>query len=269
MLPFLVVMWSLAGALYPAIDVTAGEKERGTLETLLVSPASRAEIVWGKFLAVWGASSATTLWNLLGLGASFGLLRLLLPVDIVRPAAWAWCAFFSLPLSALFSAICLAVGVYARSTKEGQYYLMPLVLLTVLLVFTGLTPGVELTLFYSLVPVTGVALLQQRLMSAGSFDQVPWAYLVPVFASLTLSIGLALALGGQPLPAGRGAVPVIRNLYMVELAVADWAAAVAWYRDVLELQVVLQDDARRFALMGAVPGVSPSRKAGRSRGRCC
>lgn len=191
-LPFLIVMWSLAGALYPAIDLGAGEKERGTLETLLVSPAGRDEIVWGKFLAIWVASTATTLWNLLGLSLSFGLLRLLLPIDIIRPAAWLWCGLLVVPLSALFSAICLAVGVYARSTKEGQYYLMPLVLLTLLLTFVSLVPGVELTLFYSLVPITGVALLQQRLMTSGNLERVPWLYFVPVFASLGVCIWLAL-----------------------------------------------------------------------------
>ncbi len=191
-LPFLVVMWALAGALYPAVDLAAGEKERGTLETILVSPASRSEIVWGKFFAVWTSSTATTLWNLLGLVASFACLRLLLPMEIIRPMALLWSAFFVLPLSALFSAICLAVGVYARSTKEGQYYLMPLVLGTTLLVFVALAPGVELTPFYSVVPVTGAALFQQRLMTAHSLDQVPWLYAVPVFASLGVSIWLAL-----------------------------------------------------------------------------
>src|SRR5262249_25558657 len=59
--PFLLVMWSLAGALYPAVDLCAGEKERGTMETLLISPASREEIVWGKFLTIWIFSAATAL----------------------------------------------------------------------------------------------------------------------------------------------------------------------------------------------------------------
>lgn len=191
-LPFLVVMWSLAGALYPAIDLGAGEKERGTLETLLVSPSTRAEIVWGKFLAIWTSSAVTTWWNLLGLYASFSLLRFLLPLDLLRPAAWVWSGILVIPLSALFSAICLSIGVYARSTKEGQYYLMPLVLATVVLVFLALMPGAELTLFHSLVPVTGVALLQQRLMSASSVEQVPWLFFVPVMASLGACIWLAL-----------------------------------------------------------------------------
>src|SRR5207302_3855379 len=57
--PFLLVMWSLAGALYPAVDLCAGEKERGTMETLLISPVSREELVFGKFLTIWLLSAAT------------------------------------------------------------------------------------------------------------------------------------------------------------------------------------------------------------------
>jgi sodium transport system permease protein len=191
-LPFLIVMWSLAGALYPAVDAAAGEKERGTLETLLVSPATRAEIVWGKFLAVWLASTVTTWWNLLGLTSCFLVVRTLLPLDVLRPAGLAACAVMVLPLSALFAAICLPVGVYARSTKEGQYYLMPLLLGTVLLVFAAMAPDVELTALTGLIPVTGAVLLQQRLMTAGTVEQIPWAQLPPVLLSLAASIGLAL-----------------------------------------------------------------------------
>ncbi len=66
--PFLLVMMSLTGAFYPAIDLCAGEKERGTMETLLISPASRAEIVMGKFLTVVLASMMTALLNLVSMG---------------------------------------------------------------------------------------------------------------------------------------------------------------------------------------------------------
>lgn len=191
-LPFLIVMWSLAGALYPAVDVGAGEKERGTLETLLVSPATRMEIVYGKFLAVWVASTATTLWNLLGVAGSFFLVRLFLPLDVLRPTGLIGSAIMVLPLAALFSAVCLPVGVYARSTKEGQYYLMPLLLGTVVLVFWALAPDMELNWWSSLVPVTGAVLLQQRLMTAISLGQVPWRFLLPVLVGLLLWIWLAL-----------------------------------------------------------------------------
>ena len=66
--PFLLVMMSLTGAFYPAIDLCAGEKERGTMETLLISPASRAELVLGKFLTVMLASVTTALLNLVSMG---------------------------------------------------------------------------------------------------------------------------------------------------------------------------------------------------------
>ena len=58
-LPFVLLIWALTGAFYPAIDLCAGEKERGTLETLLSSPAERIEIVWGKLLTIMIFSMAT------------------------------------------------------------------------------------------------------------------------------------------------------------------------------------------------------------------
>src|SRR5205823_15111738 len=69
-LPFIVMIWALTGAFYPAVDLCAGEKERGTLETLLCSPAARSEIVWGKLLSVMSFSSATALLNLVSMTAS-------------------------------------------------------------------------------------------------------------------------------------------------------------------------------------------------------
>ena len=86
-LPFVLIMWALAGALYPAIDVCAGEKERGTLETLLLSPARRSEIVVGKFLAVWVFSGATAGWNFAWLGGAGWLAEAWLPVPLLRPPA--------------------------------------------------------------------------------------------------------------------------------------------------------------------------------------
>src|SRR5205807_9288208 len=68
--PFMLVMWSLAGALYPAVDLCAGEKERGTMETLLISPAGREEIVLGKFLTIWVFSAASALFNLMSMGVT-------------------------------------------------------------------------------------------------------------------------------------------------------------------------------------------------------
>jgi sodium transport system permease protein len=190
--PFLLVMWSLTGALYPAVDLCAGEKERGTMETLLISPASREEIVYGKFLTIWVFSGSTALLNLLSMGLTTLVFSRQLPVAVVRPGAVAWCVLLVLPLSAFFSALCLSVGAYARSTKEGQYYLMPLFLVTMPLIFLTLAPGVELNAFYAMVPVTGVALLLQRLLMASTLEQVPWGYFGPVLAPIVLYGWLAL-----------------------------------------------------------------------------
>jgi sodium transport system permease protein len=190
--PFMLVLWSLAGALYPAVDLCAGEKERGTMETLLITPASREEIVWGKFLTIWVFSAATTLLNLASMGVSTWQFSNVLPGDSLRPAPLLWCAVLLLPMSAFFSALCLAIGAYARSSKEGQYYLMPLFLLSMPLIFLTLAPGVELNAFYSMVPVTGVALLLQRLMTASSAEQIPWIYFGPVLVPTLFYSWLAL-----------------------------------------------------------------------------
>jgi len=190
--PFMLVMWSLAGALYPAVDVCAGEKERGTMETLLITPAGRAEIVLGKFLTIWVFSAASALLNLLSMGITTWQFSAHMPAGTLPIGALLWCVILSLPLSALFSAVSLAIGAYARSSKESQYYLMPLFLVTMPLIFLTLAPGVELNPFYSLVPVTGVALLMQRLMTATSLDQVPWLYFIPVLAPIALYSWLAL-----------------------------------------------------------------------------
>jgi sodium transport system permease protein len=191
-IPFMIVMWSLAGALYPAVDLCAGEKERGTMETLLISPAGREEIVVGKFLTIWFFSAVTALLNLLSLGATTWQFRGMLPGEALRPGPLLWCVVLVLPLSAFFSAISLAVGAYARSSKEGQYYLMPLFLVTMPFVFLSLAPGVELNPFYCMVPVTGVALLMQRFMITTSPDEIAYFYLVPVLAPMALYGWLAL-----------------------------------------------------------------------------
>jgi sodium transport system permease protein len=191
--PFVLVMWSLAGALYPAVDVCAGEKERGTMETLLISPAGRAEIVLGKFLTIWVFSTATALLNLGSMGLTTWRFGNLLAADAtLRPAALFWAVALLLPLSAFFSAICLAIGAYARSSKEGQYYLMPLFLVTLPLILLTLAPGVELNHFYSMVPVTGVALLLQKLIAVKPPEGDLWGYFVPVLAPMVVYSWLAL-----------------------------------------------------------------------------
>ncbi|MDR3618708.1 MAG: ABC transporter permease subunit [Paludisphaera borealis] len=175
--PFLLVMMSLTGAFYPAVDLCAGEKERGTMETLLISPASRAEIVVGKFLCVLLASVTTAVLNLASMGltglqmaqraTSFGGVPARHAASALAPPTLQstfWMIILLIPLAAFFSAVCVALAVLARSMKEGQYYMTPLYLVCLPLIFLTLAPGIELNLFYSIVPVTGVALLLRALI---------------------------------------------------------------------------------------------------------
>src|SRR5205807_1832895 len=104
--PFMLVMWSLAGALYPAVDLCAGEKERGTMETLLISPAGREEIVWGKFLTIWVFSAATALLNLLSMAVTTSWqFAALMPGSAFSGWALFWSVVLLMPLSAFFSAV--------------------------------------------------------------------------------------------------------------------------------------------------------------------
>lgn len=192
-LPFVLLIWALTGAFYPAIDLCAGEKERGTLETLLSSPAERSEIVWGKLLTIMVFSVATASLNLLSMGltGTFVISQLNLgplssgaAMSLPPWSALGWLAIALLPVSALFSALCLALAAFARSTKEGQYYLMPLVLICMPLMVLPMAPGVELTLGNSLIPVTGVVLLLRTLLEGKYMLALP--FILPV-AIVTIS----------------------------------------------------------------------------------
>jgi sodium transport system permease protein len=199
-LPFVLFIWALTGAFYPAVDLCAGEKERGTLETLLSSPATRPEIVWGKLLTVMTFSMATALLNLVSLGItahyiivqlqSMPLLGGMEGFDLPPLAATCWLLAALVPISALFSALCLAFAAFARSTKEGQYYLMPLLLVTMPLMMLPMAPGAELNLGNSLIPVTGVVLLLKGLVQGNYAEVLP--YVVPVCGMTLICCHLAI-----------------------------------------------------------------------------
>ncbi len=191
--PFILVIWVVAGAIQPAVDLTAGEKERGTMETLLISPAERSEIVVGKFLAVTLFGFCSVVWNVLWLTVAGLLFGAWLGAPVVNLPGVLGCVVLGLPIAMLFSAVSLALGVFARSTKEGQYYLMPLMLVAMPLAFWGMMPGTELTPGMSLVPVTGPMLLQQKLLAVTA-DPIPWEYFAPVLGSHAVYISVALGL---------------------------------------------------------------------------
>lgn len=189
-LPFVVLIWAMTGAFYPAVDLCAGEKERGTLETLLSGPAERIEIVWGKLLTIMVFSVCTAILNLFCLVSTASLIfqqlqqlapqgaGIVLGPPPLRSMAWLLCGL--VPMSALFSALSLAFATMARSTKEGQYYLMPLFLVSMPLMMLAVLPSSQLDLGTSLIPLTGVVLLLRYLIE-GQYTEA-LLYVAPVVA---------------------------------------------------------------------------------------
>ena len=168
LLPFVMLIWAMTGAFYPAIDLVAGEKERGTLETLLCSPAYRSEIVFGKLAAVTTFSMLTAILNAgsMLVTSSFVMGQIGVAGVIGTPplAPMLWLLVALIPLSTLFSALALGVAAMAKSSKEGQYYLMPLMMVTIPLVMLPMLPGTTLGIGTSLIPVTGMFLMVRSLV---------------------------------------------------------------------------------------------------------
>ncbi len=200
-LPFVVLIWALTGAFYPAIDLCAGEKERGTLETLLCSPAERSEIAWGKLLTIMTFSMATSILNLMSMGltGAFIVSRIAmlgegatsrLAIGTPPVGAVFWLLLALVPLSALFSAISLAIAAFAKSSKEGQYYLMPVLMITLPLMMLPMMPTTELDLGTSLIPVAGVMLLLQALIEGQYLEAV--RFVVPAMSVTLLCCWLAM-----------------------------------------------------------------------------
>jgi sodium transport system permease protein len=198
-IPMLLLMWTLSGAFYPAVDLCAGEKERGTLETLLCGPAKRIEIVTGKLLTIMTFSFFTSLFNLISIAFTgiFMIGRMSpegspLHERLGTIPGWSilWSLVVLVPLVAMFSALALSAATFARSSKEGQYYMMPLLILCMPLMMISMMPSVELDLGTSLIPVAGAALLLRNLIESQFSVAIRFAF--PVVASSMFCCYLAL-----------------------------------------------------------------------------
>jgi sodium transport system permease protein len=168
-LPLLLVLITLLGAFYPAIDLAAGEKERGTLEPLLMTATPAWVILTGKFLtvaAVGVTSAAVNLGSML-LTVRVGLFSLpgQLGIDTALPVTSVLFAFFTLvPLAVLFAGLFLGIAVRAHSFKEAQNALTPVYVLVLIPAILPAIPGIELTPGLAAAPVAGVTLLLRDLL---------------------------------------------------------------------------------------------------------
>jgi sodium transport system permease protein len=197
-LPAILVLMTLLGAFYPAIDMAAGEKERGTLETLLTTAVPTREIVAGKFAAVALVALAAATANLGSMLLTFqsGLFRFgaVAELRFTLPAGAALLVLVSLvPLAVLFAAVFLGLAVRAQSFKEAQNALTPAQLAAILPLLVVTLPGIDFTPALALVPVVGIAMFFRELM-AGSAEVLPS---VLAFVSTAGYAALALAFAAR------------------------------------------------------------------------
>jgi sodium transport system permease protein len=189
----LLALLTATGGFYPAIDAIAGEKERGTIETLLIIPASPLDIIKGKFLAVFVVTLASLAANALSVSLTLAVLLRLLPSGLnlgVTVSESFLCASVTLVLflglAAVAAAACLAVTSAARSTKEAQNALTPVILLASGLAGSALVPGVGGPLV-ALVPFAGqVSVAREALVHESA-----WSLASLVLISLISSLFVA------------------------------------------------------------------------------
>ena len=198
--PYIVILLCLTGAIYPAIDLTAGEKERGTMETILTSPVARIDLVFGKFFTVLTASIATAVLAVLSMSVSFGVGKAMLMnlatssqagrfTLAINPKSVAAVFVMVLPLAVLFSAALLAIALFAKSYKEAQSYLQPLMIVVILPAVAAVLPGVELNAHLALIPVLNTSLISKEILT-GTYH---WHYIALIFASSCVYAAIALS----------------------------------------------------------------------------
>ncbi len=196
-LPYMLILITFTGALYPAIDMTAGEKERGTLETLLASPASRLEIVFGKFMAVFSTAMISGILSVLSLTVAIVSGTSWLGTEIgqeltleINAGAILGALSMMIPLAALFASILLTVCVFAKSTREAQSYVQPLVFLLILPAMMSMMPGSESDMGSAWTPVVNVSLAVESLLT----DQADPAFIGNTLLSTTVYALLGILL---------------------------------------------------------------------------
>ncbi|MDC0720740.1 ABC transporter permease [Nannocystis bainbridge] len=188
LLPYMFIIFCFTGGMYPAIDLAAGEKERGTLETLLSSPASRLQITLGKFAVVTLTGFTSALLATVGMYVSVQSVSGIPPAvlaavqSVLAPGTIALVLALLLPLSVFFAGLLLMLSLYARSYKEAMSIISPLMIVVVVPAAIALAPGVRLGVATALVPVLNVSLATREII-AGTAEPL---HLALVFASLLL-----------------------------------------------------------------------------------
>jgi sodium transport system permease protein len=195
LIPLILVLMTVTGAVYPAIDLTAGERERGTLETLIAAPVPRLGLLLAKYVAVLTVAILTAVVNLVAMtitaqstglaaslfggGMSFGVVVKVLLLLVL--------------FAAFFSAILLALTSYARSFKEAQAYIIPLMMLCLVPGVLCLMPSLQFMGWMAVTPLVNIVMLGRDLLEGTAVTGLA----VAAVCSTIFYIGAAIALAAR------------------------------------------------------------------------
>ncbi|MBI5155159.1 ABC transporter permease [Candidatus Poribacteria bacterium] len=189
-LPYLVIIFAFLGGIYPAIDLGAGEKERNTLETLLLSPSSRTELALGKYFVILATSLTAALLGVVSMAISVQKLvpaAVLDEIDLhIEPGMAIIIGLLAIPPAAIFAGLFLAISVYARTFKEAQNYMAPLQFVLIFPAVAPLIPGLEMSWKMAAIPLVNISLLAKDFLKG----DINWGYYAVTLASC---VALAIA----------------------------------------------------------------------------
>ena len=186
LIPYMLVIFIFLGAMYPAIDLGAGEKEIGSLETLLSSPATKFEITVGKLMVVSLAGMVSGLISVVGISAPIYLLGNIpdqiksTVLEIISPFIIVSVIILMIPIAIFFASMLLSISFYARSFKEAQSLMGPLNIIIIVPLMLTLGPGIEIDHITALIPLINVGLLTKEIL-AGSAQPI---YFIETLSSL-------------------------------------------------------------------------------------
>ncbi|MFO0898561.1 MAG: ABC transporter permease subunit/CPBP intramembrane protease [Pirellulales bacterium] len=213
-IPLVLLLMTITGAVYPAIDLTAGERERGTLEILIAAPVPRVSLLLAKYIAVLTVATLTATINLtamtITLSAS-GLWSAILGRGGLSIGLVAQVFALLLLFAAFFSAVLLCITSFARSFKEAQAYLVPLMLISLAPGMLSLLPSVSLKGLMTIAPLINITLLGRDLLT-GAPD--------PAAAALVVLSTLVYALAAITLAAKIFGAEAV--LYSSHAGWSDW-----------------------------------------------
>ena len=186
LIPYMLVIFIFLGAMYPAIDLGAGEKERGSLETLLSSPATKFEITVGKLMVVSLAGMVSGLISVIGISVPFYFIGNIpdqiksTVLEIISPFIIVSVIILMVPIAIFFASMLLSISFYARSFKEAQSLMGPLNIIIIVPLMLTLGPGIEIDHITALIPLINVGLLTKEIL-AGSAQPI---YFIETLSSL-------------------------------------------------------------------------------------